>query len=151
MDKEKKQLIMVGVLVVVFVIVTINNFRPKKKKPAAAVQEAAEVAPVAVQPRQYSAAPVTVDDKLLGSQKERSELPWGRDPFNATINKEYQLADLRLKGISFGQDRVGYAFINDVIVRKGDKVGDYEIMEVEKSQVLLKKGGQSFYLVFPEE
>ena len=55
-----------------------------------------------------------------------------------------------LNGVFFSGAE-GYALINNRIVKKGDKVGEYEVFEISKDRVLLKKGNQSFYLVFSEE
>ena len=36
-------------------------------------------------------------------------------------------------------------------LKKGDMVGNYEVVEIEKGKVMLRKGGQSFYITLPEE
>ncbi|MDO8748272.1 MAG: hypothetical protein Q7J72_04040 [Candidatus Omnitrophota bacterium] len=101
---------------------------------------------------QQAAAAITADSSTIGLQKERENIPWGRDPFSASkISREYQRADLELKGISFGADKSGFAFINNEIVKSGDKVGDYEVVAIEKDKILLKRGTQSFYLALPKE
>lgn len=94
----------------------------------------------------------SVNDEELSLQKERAELNWGRDPFAAAkISKDFRGANLQLRGISFGKDKKGLAFINNEIVKKGDIMGDYEIIEVEKHKVLLRKAEQTFYLTLPQE
>lgn len=152
MDKQKNELIITGVGVAVLLFVLAGNFMKKPaKKPVVIMPPAGSSAgaplklpaPLAGEVKQYA------DDKKIGSQKKRAELPWGRDPFLASIEKEYQISDLSLKGISFGKDKRGFAFINNEIVTKGDKIEDYEVVEVEKDRILLKKGSQNFYLPFP--
>lgn len=109
-----------------------------KSLPASSLQQAAEA--------------IAADSGTIGLQKERENISWGRDPFSASkISREYQRADLELKGISFGADKSGFAFINNEIVKSGDKVGDYEVVTVEKDKILLKRGAQSFYLALPKE
>ena len=72
-------------------------------------------------------------------------MAWGRDPFSPSkAGLEYQRSDLELKGISVGKDKAGFAFINNEIVKTGDKIGGYEVGEVEKNRVLLKKAGRAF-------
>ena len=150
MTKEVKQLIIVGVLAVFLIFALLNSFKKKPSKKIAPENKPAAKATTGIKAAS-PAANIPVDNKILGSQKQRLGLEWGRDPFNMATDKEFQLADLKLKGISFGENKQGYAFVNNEIVRKGDRVGDYEVVEVEKDKVLLRKAGQSFYLAFPQE
>jgi hypothetical protein len=151
-DKQKTQLIVIGVGIVVFIIVMAGNL---KKKPAKTPESAISSVSLVQGPETKTQGPTTpllpADAKRIKEQSERAGLTWGRDPFNAYLDKEYQRTDLKLQGISFGKDKTGFAFINDEIVKKGDKVGDYEVAEIQKDKVLLKKGSQSFYLAFPYE
>lgn len=156
MDKQKKQLIVIGVGIIILIFVMAGNL---KKKPAAKPKLPAEVAsavgtsPVAALPIPLkSSAPLDYTDKeKLAAQKEHAKLSWGRDPFSESQEKEYRISELELKGISFAKGKKGFAFINNEIVSKGDRIGDYEIVEVEKDRVLLKKGNQNFYIAFPQE
>ena len=60
--------------------------------------------------------------------------PGAGDPFSPSkAGLEYQRSDLELKGISVGKDKAGFAFINNEIVKTGDKIGGYEVGEVEKT------------------
>jgi hypothetical protein len=150
MTKEQKQLIFIAVGLIIFGVVVLNSIREVQKKksgrPAPVSAPEAAVQQPAVQVKFNPA-----DNKVLDSQKKRSDLSWGRDPFLSDIEKGEQIKELKLKGISFGRDKRGYAFINEEIVGKGDKLGDYEVVDVEKERVLLKKGASSFYLTFPAE
>lgn len=152
MTKEQKQLIFIAVGLIIFGVVVLNSFREVQKKKSGRIAPAA--APEAVSPAQQPAVQVKftpADNKVLDSQRKRSDLAWGRDPFLSDIEKGEQIKELKLKGISFGRDKRGYAFINEEIVSKGGKLGDYEVVDVEKERVLLKKGASSFYLTFPAE
>lgn len=149
MDKQKKQLIIVGVLILVLIFSVLNSL---KKKPAGGTGVEAQPSPAAVPPPAAAvapAAPLRPDEKKSGAQLERAKLAWGRDPFSAPSEKEYQIGELQLKGISFDKGKGGFAYINNDIVKKGDVIGNYEVIDIEKDRVLLKKGNQSFYLVFP--
>ena len=149
MDKQKKQLIIVGILVIVLIFAGLSSF---KKKPAGKTPVQIEPASQAAPEPPAAAIPgaaVRPDGKKINAQLERTKLPWGRDPFAAPAQKEYQIGELQLKGISFDKKMGGFAYINNDIVKKGDPVGNYEVVEIEKDRVLLKKGNQSFYLVFP--
>lgn len=150
MTKEVKQLIIVGVLVVFLIFALMNNFKKKPSKKTAPANKPSSEAAASLKAAS-SAEDTPTDSKILTLQKQRLDLEWGRDPFNMAIDKEFQFADLKLKGISFGENKQGYAFVNDEIVRKGDQVGNYEVVEVEKNRILLRKAGQNFYLAFPQE
>jgi hypothetical protein len=126
-----------------------NNLKPKQRKPApaAAVDQAGP---------QSAALPaatgfVPADSAVLEAQRRNAEKPWGRDPFAADPYKAGQVSELSLAGISYRADRLGYAFISDEIVKVGDSVRGYTVVEILKDKVLLRKGAQSFYLTFPEQ
>lgn len=153
MSKEKIEIgvTLAGVLIFVFII--IGNFKPKPTKAKAAANPDSQPGQSAQTHKPGSAAQlIPADQQELNIQKEHADLAWGRDPFSASkAGLEYQRSDLELKGISVGKDKAGFAFINNEIVKTGDKIGGYEVGEVEKTRVLLKKGGQSFYLTLPGE
>ncbi len=152
LSKDQKQMIMVGILLVVMILVFVNNLKPRKKKPAApapSASPAAAVTPAAGQP----AVQVKTDGgKSDAGQKERAEmLGWGRDPFLPYEDQPTSSSGFTLKGISIGKGKQGYAFINDEIVKPGDVFMGHEVAAIEKDKVLLQKDGQSFYIVFPAE
>lgn len=153
MEKQQLEITATVIGAVILAALLAGNFKKKPPKkallPAAPAAAGITAAPKSALP---AALPRAADQHILSLQKERSQLAWGRDPFSSSKSaKEYQMADLQLKGISFGSDKKGLAFINNEIVKSGDKVGDYEIIEVQKDRVLLRRGGQSFYLALPQE
>lgn len=150
MSKQVKEIIVIAFLVVVLGLIVVVNLKKKPaKRPAAIPASSAEQVskPTSVSPLTF----VPADEKKLSAQRERANLPWARDPFMVPTDKEYQRADLKLKGISFGADKKGFAFINNEILKVGDKVGDYQVLEIEKDKVLVGKGNQTFYLTLPQE
>lgn len=167
MNKEKIQLIVIAAGLLIFLGVIAGNLKKKPAKgqpsdsmpaPKAGAAAGAKAAPAL--PAANGSAELNVDveqsqsanDEELSLQKEREKLDWGRDPFTAAkINTGFRTANLQLKGISFGKDQKGLAFINNEIVKKGDRLGDYEVLEVEKYKVLLRKADQTFYLTLPQE
>ncbi|MFA6217417.1 MAG: hypothetical protein WDL87_07175 [Candidatus Omnitrophota bacterium] len=153
MSKQIKQFILTGCLIVVLAFVTLGNLKKKPSKaPIPETQTTVSLAPpVAVLSPSMSAATPAAGDTMRIQQLERGKLSWGRDPFIALFDKEFKMDELKLQGISFGKGRAGYAFINNEIVKQGDAVGGYEVVEVQKAKVLLKKESQSFYLTFPGE
>lgn len=158
MNKEKVQLAVIAVGIVIFIALSAGSL---KKKPAKG--QAQKSSPVGVslpaassgKTDSQSAPPPPVssaDESDLALQKERMKLEWGRDPFSSLRTaKDYQRASLELKGISLGKNKNGFAFINSEIVKIGDTIGEYEVTEIQRDKVLLRKGQQSFYLVLPRE
>jgi len=150
MDRQKFAIIVVVIGIPIFIVMMAKNLKLNKKKPAAA--PAAQISP-AMEPaaQVVKAVPVQKDAKSLEMQKVRAELAWGRDPFFSDPYKAGQASDLQLLGISYRVDGGGFANINNEIVRARDLVKGFEVVEVLKDKVLLKKGDQSFYLTFPEQ
>jgi len=83
-----------------------------------------------------------------------------RDPFwnlvspsGTIINYEtdYMVGDLLLEGIMSGQADQSLAIINGRVVKKGDKIGNFEILEVGDNKVILKKDTQKFELRLKKE
>ena len=154
MSKQKNELIATVVLVVIFASLIAGNLKnsSKKKSTPAPAAESAKVEPVTKSALPQEPIDTAAVKKNEESQKERAELAWGRNPFSAIkASKEFQKTHLELKGISLGKDKNALAFINNEIVKKGDVVGNYEVVEIEKDKVMLRKGGQSFYITLPEE
>lgn len=160
MTKQQNQIIITGILIAVFVFLLLGNLKGAKKKVSPPPAPAQKETPQGIaQPSRTSltqSAQVITEDisgkKLLELQKERAKLAWGRNPFSTPkASKEFQKTSLVLKGISLGKDKQAFAFINEDIVKKGDKVGNYEVVEIEKNKVLLQKDGQAFYITLPEE
>ncbi len=150
MTKEKRDIAIICVLLPVLAFSVWSGLARRKKPKKDLPVPSDYPAPVAA----GSGIPdfPKADINVLEMQKKRAENPWGRDPFSSDIYKSGQLnSELKLQGISFRKDKVGFAFINNEIVKTGDKIKDYEIAEVLKDKVLLKRGSQSFYLTFPEE
>ncbi|HRZ14937.1 MAG TPA: hypothetical protein P5110_05430 [Candidatus Omnitrophota bacterium] len=151
--KEQTQLMIIGGGVLILALILPGSLKKSLRggrPPApAAVSEplAVDTAPAA--PFFTDAAPGS--EQIIGEQLKRIEMPWSRDPFTVTYDARDGLREFQLKGISFGTDKSGFAYINEQIVKKGDLLGDYEVVEIEKNRVLLKRGQQSFYLTFPDD
>lgn len=151
MTKQVKQLIITASLIVVLVVVIAGNLKKKPFKKLVPVSSGVPAAAVAKSPAATPVSFIPADERRLKMQKERANLPWGKSPFKSSTDKDYQKTDLELKGISLGKDKKNFAFINNDIVKVGDKVADYEVVEIQKDRVLLKKGDQGFYLTLPQE
>lgn len=150
MNKEQKQLAVIGAGVLILIVVLAGNFSKKKPKraavtavPSPAAAQLPIVPPVRPDPQPPGAA--------LAQQGQRAEAPWGRDPFVSSSSAAAGLDSLKLKGITLGVNGRSFAAINDEIVGIGDSVGGFQLKEIAKDKVLLQKGEQSFYLAFPDD
>jgi hypothetical protein len=152
MGKKQVESITTGVLIIIFIIILINNLKPKRKRKVISKTVTKEkVKEVSVKEMRKVSLP-EVSSKEIELQRKRAEMEWGMDPFYHILRRKdtYQTR-LVLKGISIGKGKKNYAFINDQILTVGDTISGYEIVEVEKRKVLLRKGNESFYLALPEE
>ena len=150
MDKKKTiEYIVIGACVVGLIAILPKYIgrgkkKTKPKKPAA-VSVDKILAP-------ETAKPTEADEDIIAKQEEFASRPWGRDPFFfAKTKKLYKGESFALKGISLGPKRKGFAFINDEVLSVGEEIEGYTILEIQRTRVLLKKGGDSFYLSMPEE
>ncbi|MDD5347971.1 MAG: hypothetical protein PHT59_05095 [Candidatus Omnitrophica bacterium] len=151
MTKQQVQIVVIAAGIPLMAFLFWSNFKPKKKKAASVPLPVAQDAPAPAAPAAAKPVFVPADAAVLEAQKKNAERNWGKDPFAADPYKAGKASQLHLQGISFRADKVGYAFINNEIVRAGDSIVGYEVVEILKDKVLLKKGPQSFYLTFPEQ
>jgi len=95
------------------------------------------------------------------SFSQQQEYPFSeenRDPFSPLINKkgvvlmprEIGFIGLSLKGIIYS-DKGAVVIINDEVLREGDSIGDYTIVQIEKKKVILKKNNEGFILKLEEQ
>ncbi len=163
MDKKKKEIIMIGILVPVLGFVLYNSLSSvsKKKKPSAATVE--EAAPLVVEAPAKAAAVKTtrkegvaelppLDEKLVRQQEVIADGPWGRDPFSPppvaeTDQRPENWKDFKLSGIIPGLA----ATINGEPVGMGEDFEGYRLREVGNDGITLEKDDQSFILTMPEE
>lgn len=158
MDKKTQQeAIITSAAVVILIIILFVNLKGAKKKMSAPKPAAAPSAPA---PAAVLSAPAAEEKKAaalstpeeIEEQKKRAALDWGTDPFYHVAETDvYRGVKFILKGVSIGEDRKSYAFINDEIVGAGDLIFGYTVKEVQRNKVLLQKGEENFYLVLPEE
>jgi hypothetical protein len=74
-----------------------------------------------------------------------------RDPFIPLVTPDGRLLKLEqeegvtgllLEGIIYDKHGLSYAIINGEIVKIGDKVGDYQVLKIEKEKVIFIKEGE---------
>lgn len=156
MDKKKQQLIILSILTLVLGGALVNAFMPKKRsKPAIAVStEPVLLTPVASVPStapRFDAAGAKASNEESIEQQGVADKPWGADPFFHVVSNEvFEGSSLVLKGVSIGAGRRKYATINNEIVTVGDTVFGYRVEAIDQTKVLLKRGTESYYLVWSE-
>lgn len=88
-----------------------------------------------------------------------------RDPFTPLVNREgllfepavkkenpYQAeTELYLEGIAYEPQGGSCAVINSEIVKSGDKIGDYQVLEVQRQKVVLVRGEEVLNLELRKE
>jgi len=150
MSKAIREIVITAVLILVLAALLINNLKGRFPKKPGKAQAPVEVAKAGLSP----SSTTSVDKKITKTQKERAEsLAWGRDPFQyieEKAEKGYRTEALVLKGVSIGKDKPSFAFINNEIVKVGDAIGGYEVVQILKDKVLLRRGGEVFYLTLTE-
>lgn len=151
-DKKKKrgQIILLLVLVGLLVFVALNTFVFGKKKakptPASASNPVAAVVENTVNSAE-GMSPVVLEEDL-----EAINDSWGASPFSLKDDlQEDELIeteeDLNLQALIYGPKGESYAMINEKIVKKGDRIADKTVTEINEAEVLLRDGeGQSFVL-----
>ena len=73
-------------------------------------------------------------------------LDWKDNPF-IQRSEELTLDDLTLFAIVYNKNKAA-ALINNQIVKKGDKIGSFEVLSIEKQEVVLRNENGIFKLLF---
>ncbi len=76
-------------------------------------------------------------------------LLWQDNPFIESVD-DFSVTDLILTGIIYSEKNRA-ALINDRFVRKGEKIGSHEVIEVGKNHVVLRNENGLFRLSFSGE
>ena len=88
--------------------------------------------------------------------RKRTEfLDWGRDPFapqqrENEKEKDNGLSDLRLAAIMW-DDNEPTAFVNDLVIRIGDRIADKTVKRIEQNRVILTDGTRDYVLRLQQE
>ena len=130
MEKNKHQLTALLIVVVILVVATAAAvLKPRAKKAAKAANMVAASAMRQPTP-----------------QKERiksSFSSWGRDPFAIGSSPvEQGFGSLSLSGI-FCDSKKNYCIIDGKVVKVGDEVSGYKILEITKDNVTINAGDET--------
>ena len=161
-EKDKKNLIITGVLVVVLIFMIVNaagrvkrsKMRMSRTKSTVSTKKSqkeitAELPEGAIVEVSKAQPPANIYSRL---ERESEKLSLKRDPFSMrTISVEEQSVSqgARLSGILWDL-KSPQAVINDEIVKVGDKVGDYTINAIERDKVILSNKEGSITLKLGE-
>ena len=132
-DKNRQQLIILGVVVAVFIVATaITIYKPYAKRAAKARSLARAAALAAEMPK---SAPQK--ERIISSFKS-----WGRDPFAIGVGStEEGSGPVLLSGI-FCDPPKSYCIIDGKVAKVGDEVSGYRILEIKKDTVTVKIGDE---------
>ncbi len=166
MDKKKKQLILIALLLplmgyLVYSNIIVGMSKDKKQKPTAPPTESSQPAlealsktapPGGDEKKEVSLPPL---DKSLARERERiSQGPWGRDPFQPEPIKEdpeiiTDHESFSLTGTMLGGR--GTAIIDGEPIGIGENYRGYRLIEVKETEIKLEKDQQIFILSLPED
>lgn len=133
MKKEKIELAITGVAIVLLIVVTASTFsKDKKKKTRSGSMPTAEL-------NMFSDSEIFPAAKAKAESK-KMDIKWGRDPFN--LKKAGKVhGSLVLNGIIW--DEVSpYAIVNDEVVKAGDTINGKIVVEITKNSITLDDNGE---------
>ncbi len=95
---------------------------------------------------------------VFAEESRYSFKPSDKDPFapliskNGTIliSRKVSLGGLVIKGIIYSEES-SVAIINDLVLKKGESIGEYTVLEIEEKKVILKNADKKFILNLEEE
>jgi len=88
---------------------------------------------------------------LFAQEEFKYDAKGKRDPFIPLVTpdgrllkleKEQTLSGLLLEGIIYDEHGLSYCLVNGEVARVSDKIGDYQVLRIEKSKVIFIKDGQ---------
>jgi len=98
---------------------------------------------------------------LIFAQEEfKYDAKGKRDPFIPLVTpdgrflkleKEEGVSGVSLEGIIYDEHGLSCALVNGEVVRVSDKIGDYQVLKIEKNKVIFIKGGQALEIELKEE
>lgn len=97
---------------------------------------------------------------LFGQGQFTYDAKGKRDPFIPLVTSDGRLLKLDkeetssgplLEGIIYDEHGLSYAIVNGEVVHVGDKVGDYQVLKIEKNKIIFIKGGQTTEIELKKE
>ncbi|MDD5270581.1 MAG: hypothetical protein PHE80_05250 [Candidatus Omnitrophica bacterium] len=130
MDKNKRQIMILAVVILAFVVFLLAAaMKPKPARKPAAQAPGAAVNAVANKPAE-------------ALSPGKSSFPsWGRDPFAVGSVPVQATGDLSLSGI-FWDAKKPVCLIDGKMLKAGDEISGAKVLEINKDTVLLKVGDE---------
>jgi len=69
----------------------------------------------------------------------------------SSLEKKEGAAGLSLEGIIYDKGGLSYVIVNGVVVKIGDKVGDYQVLRIEENKVTFIKDGEPLAVELKKE
>lgn len=95
---------------------------------------------------------IAASPALLWSESFKYDTNNKRDPFRPLVDKDGNIlpearpvtatVELNLEGIVWSRNGDSYAIVGGSVVRAGDILGDYKVKNIEKTRVILERGGE---------
>jgi len=127
-NKDKQLKIVLGLVVLVFIVMALAAIlRPRHRKAAAPAKAAAQA---------------TAPGAEASRQRKASSFPgWGRDPFTMGASAVELSGYLVLSGIIWDAEKP-YCIINEKVVKTGDEISGYKVVDIKKDSVSVRAGDQ---------
>jgi hypothetical protein len=140
MEKKQRDLAAAGALVAIFLLLV--SHAAFKKKPHLS---AAAVTPLNAGATDLSFLDaVRKNDELRSAQSAVWEKPWRRDPFLAQVSSAAVASRLKLNGIVW-DEKNPYAMVNDKVVKVGDVIEGFRVLEIKQGSVILWSDAGKFH------
>lgn len=140
MDKKRVEIIISGILILVFILVWSNTIKVIKKR----VRQRVPL------PSPVSVETIPKEEKKEIYTRERPKedkverLVWVRCPFSGKIYTSQEgLQDIELEGIIW-DDKNPLAMINGRVIKIGDMVSGNRVVDIKKDRVILNDGTRNF-------
>ncbi len=143
--KNKRDIIITSILLVIFAISFTKNILLNKKEVAPADTQTG--AGQSISEQLVLATNIRLYDKLRKERMQLWDREWGRDPFTfqETVTSVVKAVNLTLKGILW-DEKNPKAIINDKTLVKGDTIYGYSVEEIRPRSVILKTGEKNIEL-----
>ncbi len=159
MSKTTKELVVIVVGCLIFVIILVSNLKKARGPSRGKAAEKPTMENVNLKDTDRGAGIVKLNlipkytpelgpgykEDILRQGAKLFEGEWGRDPFILSLTPIQRVGSLELTGISW-KDGKAIAIISDYIVREGDLIQGSQILEIGKNNVVIKKGGRKYIL-----
>ena len=167
MTKSTKELVITLCLLPVLALVVMNALRQgrgtSEGTPESLAATPGESGEEEVTGEDVKPVLSSVPEEDLNKQRKRSTMEWGRDPFFGVWGQEgaeqgwvaysgvetKELSELSLTAISWMPENP-IVLINKQLVSEGEFVLGYEVVDIQKDKVILRKGNKEHVLT-PEE